>query len=46
MVHWIEAKSYKDGIYKFTKKTGVTNIVLMRPSEEYLAKKIEKYHCE
>lgn len=45
-IHWIEANSYKDGIYEFLKRTGITNIVLMRPSEEYLAKKIERYQCE
>ncbi len=45
-VHWIESQNYKDGIYEFVKKTEITNIVLMRPSEEYLAKKIEWYQCE
>jgi deoxyribodipyrimidine photolyase-related protein len=41
--HWIGAESYREGIEKFVQKTGITDIVSMRSSEEYLARKIEKY---
>jgi deoxyribodipyrimidine photolyase-related protein len=41
--HWIEAPSYCAGIIDFINKTGITNIVSMRSSEEYLARKIDRY---
>ena len=41
--HWIEAPSYRDGILDFSRKTGITEIVSMRSSEEYLARKIDVY---
>jgi hypothetical protein len=41
--HWIEAHSYREGIELFIQKSGITDIVSMRSSEEYLARKIEKY---
>ncbi len=41
--HWIEALSYREGIMEFVAKTSLTDIISMRSSEEYLAKKIEKY---
>ncbi len=41
--HWIEADSYREGIEIFVKKTGITDIVSMHSSEEYLARKIQKY---
>lgn len=41
--HWIEALSYREGIEKFVSKTSITDIVSMRSSEEYLARKIENY---
>lgn len=41
--HWFETISYREGIKEFVAKTGITDIVSMRSSEEYLARKIEKY---
>lgn len=41
--HWIEAENYKNGIIEFVSKTSITDIVSMRSSEEYLARKIENY---
>jgi deoxyribodipyrimidine photolyase-related protein len=41
--HWIEAPSYRDGILHFAQKTGITDIISMRSSEEYLSRKVEKY---
>jgi Deoxyribodipyrimidine photo-lyase-related protein len=41
--HWIEAESYTKGIEQFIVKTSIINIISMRSSEEYLARKIEKY---
>lgn len=41
--HWIEAKSYTEWILHFSREIGISNIVSMRSSEEYLARKIESY---
>lgn len=41
--HWIEADRYSIGIEKFFQKSGITDIVSMRSSEEYLARKIDRY---
>ncbi len=41
--YWIEALGYRDGIEKFISETSITDIISMRSSEEYLARKIEKY---
>jgi deoxyribodipyrimidine photolyase-related protein len=41
--HWIEAQSYREGIEAFIARTGITDIISMRSSEEYLARKIEKF---
>ena len=41
--HWIEADSYSIGIEKFVQKSGITDIISMRSSEEYLARKIDIY---
>ena len=41
--HWIEADSYSIGIEKFAQESGITDIISMRSSEEYLARKIDAY---
>jgi deoxyribodipyrimidine photolyase-related protein len=41
--HWIEAESYQKGIRKFVQEIGIRDIISMRSSEEYLARKIESY---
>jgi deoxyribodipyrimidine photolyase-related protein len=41
--HWIEAESYQAGILRFAQETGIMDIVSMRSSEEYLARKIDRY---
>ena len=42
-IYWIEADSYSIGIEKFVQKSGITDIISMRSSEEYLARKIDIY---
>ena len=41
--HWIETPSYREGIERFARDTDITDIVSMRSSEEYLARKIDRY---
>ena len=41
--HWIEARSYSEGIEKFAQESCITDIISMRSSEEYLARKIDRY---
>lgn len=41
--HWLEADSYSEGVEKFVQKSGISDIISMRSSEEYLARKIDAY---
>lgn len=45
-IHWIEAKNYTEGLDQFIVKTGITEIISMRSSEEYLARKIDGYRLQ
>lgn len=42
-VHWIEARSYREGLEALVRKTGAREILTMRSSEEYLARKIADF---
>jgi deoxyribodipyrimidine photolyase-related protein len=44
--HWIECTSYKEGIEKYRAEQSIENIILMRPSEEYLARRIESWELD
>jgi deoxyribodipyrimidine photolyase-like uncharacterized protein len=44
--HWIECTSYKEGIEKYREEQSIENIILMRPSEEYLARRIESWELD
>lgn len=41
--HWIETNSYRQSLIDFSELHQLSSIVLMRPSEEYLARKIASY---
>jgi len=42
--HWVECESYCDGVSDFLNQYNISQILLMRPSEEFLARRIESWN--